>query len=89
MLKMKTLFLSLAALFSIFLYARAFELNNQSKAGHHPKLVVTPANLNFFTCSSEGRPAPAALPRHRAREALGDAGADVLQGRVLQPHGEP
>ncbi|HXF48333.1 MAG TPA: T9SS type A sorting domain-containing protein [Verrucomicrobiae bacterium] len=27
--------------------------------GHRPKLVVTPSNLNFFTCALEGQPAPA------------------------------
>ncbi|HEU4437489.1 MAG TPA: hypothetical protein VFR89_08490, partial [candidate division Zixibacteria bacterium] len=58
MAKLKTISFTLAIFFLIFSFAQALDVNNQSNAGHHPKLVVTPANLNFFTCSLEGQPAP-------------------------------
>ncbi len=32
--------------------------------GHHPKLVVTPSNLNFFACAIEGRPIEAPEPKN-------------------------
>ncbi|MGH8004249.1 MAG: BACON domain-containing protein, partial [Limisphaerales bacterium] len=81
MAKMKTVFLTLAILFLPALIALATEVNHQTNPDHHPKLVVTPANLNFFTCSSEGLPAPAptsqtlqirGVPNPRVHEGVGD-----------------
>ncbi|MGE5693187.1 MAG: BACON domain-containing protein, partial [Candidatus Zixiibacteriota bacterium] len=58
MAKMKTVFLIFTILILPVLTAFAIDANYQANPGHHPKLVVTPANLNFFTCSLEGQPAP-------------------------------
>lgn len=59
MMNLKTVFSTLLVLLSTAWYARAADINNQSKADHHSKLVVTPANLNFFTCTSDSISAPA------------------------------
>jgi|GEM_PF-4678625 len=58
MAKMKSVLLFFTIMILPVLTAFAIDANHQANPGHHPKLVVTPANLNFFTCSLEGQPAP-------------------------------
>ncbi|MCI0405654.1 MAG: hypothetical protein L0209_06220, partial [candidate division Zixibacteria bacterium] len=81
MAKMKIVFLIFAILISPVLTALALDVNPQANPDHHPKLVATPANLNFFTCASVGLPAPApasqtlqirGVPNPRVHDGDGD-----------------
>ncbi len=56
MAKLKTVFLILA----VFLFPSLILAETE---GHRPKLVVTPSNLNFFTCEVEGQPTPVPEPK--------------------------
>lgn len=56
MVKLKMVFLTLA----IFLFPGLLLADTE---WHRPRLVVTPANLNFFTCEGEGEPTPAPEPK--------------------------